>query len=66
MGQLIDTKQLRAKYKLSQKDLAEKIGIPQGRINDSERVVVNIPNWGNGLFFINVYGDSMYPKFTRP
>ncbi|MFV0555020.1 MAG: XRE family transcriptional regulator [Mangrovibacterium sp.] len=28
-----------------------------------ERIPVSIPNWGNGLDFINVFGDSMYPKF---
>jgi len=27
------------------------------------RVPINIPNWGKGLIFINVFGDSMYPKY---
>jgi len=27
------------------------------------RIPINIPNWGKGLIFINVFGDSMYPKY---
>lgn len=28
-----------------------------------DRIPVCIPNWGNDVDFINVFGDSMYPKF---
>jgi phage repressor protein C with HTH and peptisase S24 domain len=36
----------------------------EGLISEIEKIPVNIPNWGNGLDFINVFGDSMYPKFN--
>lgn len=31
--------------------------------SELERIPINIPNWEKGIDFINVYGDSMYPKF---
>ena len=27
------------------------------------KIPISIPNWGKDLMFINVYGDSMYPKY---
>lgn len=30
---------------------------------ETERIAVSIPNWGKDNIFINVYGDSMYPKY---
>ncbi|MCT4644694.1 MAG: S24 family peptidase [Carboxylicivirga sp.] len=30
---------------------------------EQEKIPVNIPNFGDNLEFINVFGDSMYPKF---
>lgn len=30
---------------------------------DEERIPVQIPYWKKKLYFINVFGDSMYPKF---
>lgn len=39
-------------------------GLQNGILNSEvEKVPISIPNWGNDLFFINVYGDSMYPKY---
>ena len=34
-------------------------------INNDElnRIPIKLPNWEKGIDFINVYGDSMYPKF---
>ncbi|MFA9370721.1 MAG: helix-turn-helix transcriptional regulator [Labilibaculum antarcticum] len=31
--------------------------------NGFEKIPVTIPYWGENLSFINVFGDSMYPKF---
>jgi len=31
--------------------------------NELTRMPVSIPNWEKGIEFINVYGDSMYPKY---
>lgn len=31
--------------------------------DELKRIPINIPNWERGIDFINVYGDSMYPKF---
>lgn len=31
--------------------------------DELKRIPINIPNWEKGVSFINVYGDSMYPKF---
>jgi phage repressor protein C with HTH and peptisase S24 domain len=35
-------------------------------INNSElkRIPVDIPGWETDVIFINVYGDSMYPKYN--
>jgi phage repressor protein C with HTH and peptisase S24 domain len=39
-------------------------GMDKEMQNDElERIPINIPNWDKGIDFINVYGDSMYPKF---
>lgn len=39
-------------------------GMDKQMINDElERIPVYLPNWEKGIEFINVYGDSMYPKF---
>ena len=32
--------------------------------DEIEKIPIIIPTWGNGLDFINVFGDSMYPKFN--
>ncbi len=32
--------------------------------NEINKIPINIPNWGKDLDFINVFGDSMYPKFN--
>ena len=31
--------------------------------DELNRIPINLPNWETGIDFINVYGDSMYPKF---
>ena len=31
--------------------------------NEMQRIPVYIPNFGDDVIFINVYGDSMYPKY---
>lgn len=31
--------------------------------DELKRIPINIPNWEKGVSFINVYGDSMYPKY---
>ncbi len=36
----------------------------EGLNKEIEKIPVSIPNWGRGLDFINVFGDSMYPKFN--
>lgn len=39
-------------------------GMDKEMINDElKRLPINLPNWENGIDFINVYGDSMYPKY---
>jgi phage repressor protein C with HTH and peptisase S24 domain len=39
-------------------------GLDKEMINDElQKVPINIPNWEKGIDFVNVYGDSMYPKF---
>lgn len=32
--------------------------------DDLKKIPVDIPGWEKGLDFINVYGDSMYPKYN--
>lgn len=39
-------------------------GLETGMQNDElKRIPINIPGWEKGIDFINVYGDSMYPKY---
>lgn len=39
-------------------------GMDKEMINDElNKIPINLPNWEKGVDFINVYGDSMYPKF---
>jgi transcriptional regulator with XRE-family HTH domain len=39
-------------------------GMDKEIINDElNRIPISLPNWEKGIAFINVYGDSMYPKF---
>jgi phage repressor protein C with HTH and peptisase S24 domain len=39
-------------------------GMDKEMINDElQRIPINLPNWDKGIDFINVFGDSMYPKF---
>ena len=39
-------------------------GMDKEMVNDElSRIPISIPNWGKDLDFINVFGDSMYPKF---
>lgn len=45
-------------------DVNASAGLETEMQNDElKRVPINIPNWERGIDFINVYGDSMYPKF---
>lgn len=45
-------------------DVSASAGLETEIINDElKRIPVNIPNWEKGIDFINVYGDSMYPKY---
>lgn len=45
-------------------DVSASAGLETEMQNDElNKIPINIPNWGNDLSFINVYGDSMYPKF---
>ncbi|MGV4405283.1 S24 family peptidase [Ornithobacterium rhinotracheale] len=40
-------------------------GLSTQTLNDElERIPVYLPNFGKDIDFINVYGDSMYPKFN--
>jgi phage repressor protein C with HTH and peptisase S24 domain len=39
-------------------------GMDKEMVNDElKRIPISLPNWEKGIDFINVYGDSMYPKF---
>ncbi|PQL94299.1 helix-turn-helix domain-containing protein, partial [Apibacter adventoris] len=31
---------------------------------ENQKIPISIPGWGSDLIFINVYGDSMYPKYN--
>lgn len=31
--------------------------------DEQQRIPISLPNWERGIVFINVYGDSMYPKY---
>ena len=45
-------------------DVLASAGLETEMVNDElKRIPVNIPNWEKGIDFINVYGDSMYPKY---
>jgi phage repressor protein C with HTH and peptisase S24 domain len=45
-------------------DVSASAGLENQLVNDElKRVIINIPNFEKGIEFINVYGDSMYPKF---
>lgn len=45
-------------------DIYASAGLETEMVNDElKRIPVNIPNWEKGVEFINVYGDSMYPKY---
>ncbi len=45
-------------------DVSASAGLETEMQNDElKRIPINIPNWEKGVEFINVYGDSMYPKF---
>jgi len=45
-------------------DVSASAGLETEMQNEElNKIPINIPNWGNDLSFINVYGDSMYPKY---
>jgi phage repressor protein C with HTH and peptisase S24 domain len=45
-------------------DVNASAGLETEMQNDElKRIPINIPNWEKGVSFINVYGDSMYPKY---
>lgn len=45
-------------------EVSASAGLETEMKNDElKRIPINIPNWEKGIEFINVYGDSMYPKF---
>jgi phage repressor protein C with HTH and peptisase S24 domain len=45
-------------------DVNASAGLETEMQNDElKRIPINIPNWEKGVAFINVYGDSMYPKY---
>lgn len=45
-------------------DVSASAGLENNLENSElDRIAITIPNWGSGLDFVNVYGDSMYPKF---
>ncbi|WP_395051666.1 S24 family peptidase [Flavobacterium sp.] len=45
-------------------NVAAAAGMDKEMQNDElKRIPINLPNWEKGIDFINVYGDSMYPKF---
>lgn len=45
-------------------DVNASAGLETEMQNDElNRIPINIPNWERGIAFINVYGDSMYPKY---
>jgi phage repressor protein C with HTH and peptisase S24 domain len=45
-------------------DVNAAAGYDKETINDElQRIPINLPNWDKGIDFINVFGDSMYPKF---
>ncbi|WP_324069878.1 MAG: S24 family peptidase [Flavobacterium sp.] len=47
-------------------DVNASAGLETEMQNDElNRIPINIPNWERGIAFINVYGDSMYPKFCN-
>lgn len=45
-------------------NVAAAAGLDKEMVNDElKRIPMNLPNWEKGIDFINVYGDSMYPKY---
>jgi phage repressor protein C with HTH and peptisase S24 domain len=45
-------------------DVSASAGLEMELQNDElRRIAISIPNWEKGVEFINVYGDSMYPKY---
>ncbi len=45
-------------------DVHAAAGLDKEIVNDElNRIPINLPNWEKGIDFINVYGDSMYPKY---
>lgn len=45
-------------------DVLASAGLESEMLNEElNKIPINIPNWGKDLSFINVYGDSMYPKY---
>ncbi len=45
-------------------DVSASAGLEMELQNDElRRIAISIPNWDKGVEFINVYGDSMYPKY---
>ena len=45
-------------------EVSASAGLENKLHNDElNRIPINIPNWGKDLDFINVFGDSMYPKY---
>lgn len=45
-------------------DVYAAAGLDKEIVNDElNRIPINLPNWEKGIDFINVYGDSMYPKY---
>jgi phage repressor protein C with HTH and peptisase S24 domain len=45
-------------------DVSAAAGMDKEIVNDElKRIPINLPNWEKGIDFINVYGDSMYPKY---
>lgn len=46
-------------------EISASAGLDVDLINDTvNKIAVTIPNWEKELIFINVYGDSMYPKYN--
>lgn len=46
-------------------DVSASAGLENGMTNDElTKIPVSIPGWGDDVIFINVFGDSMYPKYN--
>lgn len=45
-------------------EVSASAGLEREMQNDElKKIPINIPGWGINISFINVYGDSMYPKY---